>query len=148
MLDGFACKKYFADSGALIAWNGRGGLLRKKNSLRSLKLRESAKVSAPSPIAKFRSMNLATLPKSSCREYLPMLPVRGRFKDKTLKPPPELITLIRKGIEYRNGLVHAGASLPHRKELESILRAVNDVLWVVNSMPAPDGQANTYLQTR
>jgi hypothetical protein len=31
------------------------------------------------------------------REYLPMLPVRGRFKDKTLKPPPELITLIKNG---------------------------------------------------
>jgi hypothetical protein len=64
------------------------------------------------------------------REYLPTLPVRARFTDKTLKPPPELITLIRKGIEFRNGLVHAGAALPDWLELERILRAVNDVLWI------------------
>ena len=64
------------------------------------------------------------------REYLPILPVRAHFKDKTLKAPAELITLIKKGIEYRNGLVHAGASLPDWRELEHILRAVNDVLWI------------------
>jgi hypothetical protein len=64
------------------------------------------------------------------REYLPILPVRAHFKDKTLKPPAELITLIRKGIEYRNGLVHAGAALPDWLELGHILRAVNDVLWI------------------
>ena len=78
------------------------------------------------------------------REYLPMLPVRGRFKDKTLKPPPELITLIKKGIEYRNDLVHAGASLPDRKELESILHAVNDVLWVCE-LYAGAGWAGKYI---
>jgi hypothetical protein len=64
------------------------------------------------------------------REYLPMLPVRAHFKDKRLKPPSELITLIGKGIKYRNDLVHAGDALPDWKELENILRAVNDVLWI------------------
>ncbi len=64
------------------------------------------------------------------REYLPILPVRARFKDKTLKPPAELITLIKNGIEYRNDLVHAGAALPDWLELEHILCAVNDVLWI------------------
>ena len=78
------------------------------------------------------------------REYLPVLPVRGRFKDKTLKPPPELITLIKEGIEYRNRLVHGGASLPDRKELESILRAVNDVLWVCE-LYAGAGWAGKYV---
>jgi hypothetical protein len=78
------------------------------------------------------------------REYLPMLPVRGRLKDKTLKPPSELITLIKKGIEYRNGLVHAGASLPDWKELESILRAVNDVLWICE-LYAGAGWAGSYI---
>jgi hypothetical protein len=78
------------------------------------------------------------------REYLPMLPVRERLKDKTLKPPSELITLIKKGIEYRNGLVHAGASLPDWKELESILRAVNDVLWICE-LYAGAGWAGSYI---
>jgi hypothetical protein len=64
------------------------------------------------------------------REYLPILPVRARFKDKTLKPPAELITLIRKGTDYRNDLVHAGAPLPGWEELERILSAVNDVFWI------------------
>jgi hypothetical protein len=64
------------------------------------------------------------------RDYLPMLPVRARFKDKRLKPPSELITLINKGIKYRNDLVHAGASPPDWKELDTILRAVNDALWI------------------
>jgi hypothetical protein len=64
------------------------------------------------------------------REYLPILPVRVRFKDKTLKPLAQLITLIRKGIEYRNDLVHAGVALPDWLEVEHILRAVNDVLWI------------------
>jgi hypothetical protein len=64
------------------------------------------------------------------REYLAMLPVRARFQGKTLKPPSELITLIKKGIEYRNDLVHAGAPLPDWRELQSILHAVNDVLWI------------------
>jgi hypothetical protein len=64
------------------------------------------------------------------REYLPILPVRARFKDKTLKPPAELITRIKKGIEYRNDLVHAGAPVPGFPELERILCAVSDVLWI------------------
>jgi len=64
------------------------------------------------------------------REYLPLLPVRPHFKDKTLKPPAQLITLINKGTEYRNDLVHAGDAPPDWLELENILRAVNDVLWI------------------
>jgi hypothetical protein len=78
------------------------------------------------------------------REYLPMLPVRGRLKGKTLKPPSGLITLINKGNEYRNDLVHAGASLPDWKELESILRAVNDVLWICE-LYAGAGWAGSYI---
>jgi hypothetical protein len=66
------------------------------------------------------------------REYLPKLPVRAQFRDKRLKPPVELITLINKGTEYRNDLVHkpGGAPFPSWRELEEILRAVNDVLWI------------------
>ena len=37
MLDGFASRKYLADNGALIAWNGRGGSPREKNSARSVR---------------------------------------------------------------------------------------------------------------
>ena len=64
------------------------------------------------------------------REYLPILPARAHFRDKTLKPPAELITLINKGTKYRNDLVHAGDAPPDWLELENILRAVNDVLWI------------------
>ena len=58
MSDGFAFKKYFADNGALIGLERARRIAKEKNSLRSLKLRESANVSAPSIIPKFRSMNL------------------------------------------------------------------------------------------
>jgi hypothetical protein len=64
------------------------------------------------------------------RNYLPKLPVRGQFKDKRLKPPKELIRLIDKGTDFRNGLVHAGKPPPNWRELQEILRAVNDLLWI------------------
>jgi hypothetical protein len=64
------------------------------------------------------------------REYIPNLPVRARFKDKALKPPKELITLINRGTEFRNNLVHRGGAPPNRRVLREILRAVRDVLWI------------------
>ena len=63
-------------------------------------------------------------------EYIPNLPVRAHFKDKVLKPPNKLITLINRGTKFRNDLVHRGGAPPHRRELQEILRAVNDVLWI------------------
>ena len=64
------------------------------------------------------------------REYIPNLPVRAHFKDKARKPPRELIALINGGTEFRNKLVHRGESPPSWRELERILRAVNDLLWI------------------
>ena len=64
------------------------------------------------------------------REYIPNLPVRTHFKDKARKPPGSLIALIIRGTEFRNKLVHRGESPPSWRELERILRAVNDLLWI------------------
>jgi hypothetical protein len=61
---------------------------------------------------------------------MPILPVRAHFKDKAVKPPNELITLINKGTKFRNNLVHRGESPPNWRELDEILRAVNDLLWI------------------
>ena len=64
------------------------------------------------------------------REYIPNLPVRAHFKDKALKPPDEVITLINRGTKFRSDLVHRGELPPNWRELDEILRAVNDLVWI------------------
>ena len=64
------------------------------------------------------------------RKYLPTLPVRARFKGKSICPLGELVRVLERAVEYRNKLVHAGKAPPRLLELEQILKAVNDVLWI------------------
>jgi hypothetical protein len=64
------------------------------------------------------------------RKYLPTLPVRVQFTGKTICPPKDLVTKLERAVEYRNKLVHAGKAPPHLMELEDMLRAVNDFLWI------------------
>jgi hypothetical protein len=64
------------------------------------------------------------------RKYLPSLPVKGKLNGKKLVPPNALLNSLEKAVECRNKLVHAGAAPPERKDLEVMLRAVNDFLWI------------------
>jgi len=62
--------------------------------------------------------------------FLPTLPVRARFEGYSLRPPKALLRQLDKAVDQRNKLVHAGEPPPRWDELEEMLRAVNDFLWI------------------
>jgi hypothetical protein len=64
------------------------------------------------------------------RKYLPSLPVRAKLTGKKLSPPNILLNSLEKAVECRNKVAHAGAAPPEREDLETMLRAVNDFLWI------------------
>jgi hypothetical protein len=63
-------------------------------------------------------------------KFLPTLPVKARFSEKSIRPPSALLRQLEKAIESRNKLVHAGEPPPKPDDLMEILRAVNDFLWI------------------
>lgn len=74
-------------------------------------------------------------------KYLPTLPVKARFVGKTLRPPKVLLRQLDKAVERRNKLVHAGEPPPSLDELEEMLRAVNDFLWICDVYQGHDWAA-------
>jgi hypothetical protein len=64
------------------------------------------------------------------RKYLPTLPIKGGLVGKTIRPPRQLISCLEKAVELRNKVVHVGELPPGPDDLERILRAVNDFLWI------------------
>jgi hypothetical protein len=56
--------------------------------------------------------------------------VKAKFHGKKIAPPSKLIKELEHAVECRNKLVHAGGVPPHREQLEEMLRAVNDFLWI------------------
>lgn len=64
------------------------------------------------------------------RNYLPLLPIKGKLKGKKLTPPSKLIRSLQVALESRNKVAHAGGAAPCRDELEGMLRAVDDFLWI------------------
>ena len=62
--------------------------------------------------------------------FLPTLPVKARFEGKSIRPPKALRLQLEKAVNRRNKVVHAGEPPPKWDELEEMLRAVNDFLWI------------------
>jgi hypothetical protein len=65
-------------------------------------------------------------------EYLPLLPVKARLEGKTLVPPDELLHEIGTGNDLRNKAIHQGRIDIAADKLERVLRAVNDLLWILD----------------
>jgi hypothetical protein len=63
-------------------------------------------------------------------KFLPTLPVKARFEGKSVRPPKALLHQLDNAVDRRNKLVHAGEPPPRGDELEEMLRAVNDFLWI------------------
>ncbi len=63
-------------------------------------------------------------------KFLPTLPVKARLVGKSIRPPRALLSQLEKAVERRNKLVHAGEPPPRWDELDEMLRAVNDFLWI------------------
>ena len=64
------------------------------------------------------------------RKFLPSLPVRARFQGKTIRPPEKLIKILDEAVTRRNRLVHRGETSPKGKELDGMLVAILDLLWI------------------
>jgi hypothetical protein len=77
--------------------------------------------------------NLQTPPLARMlKEYLPRLPVRLRLEGKTLVPPDQLLHEIRTGNDLRNKVSHQGRVKITGEKLDRILRAVSDLLWILD----------------
>ena len=63
-------------------------------------------------------------------KFLPTLPVKARLVGKSIRPPRALLSQLEKAVERRNKLVHGGEPPPTWDELDEMLRAVNDFLWI------------------
>lgn len=64
------------------------------------------------------------------KSYVPLLPVRRAISGVAVAPPQRLRKLIAEGIEARNRVAHAGAPPLEDEELDDLLEAVADVLWL------------------
>lgn len=62
------------------------------------------------------------------KEYLPKLPVRGKFEGRYALIPQRLINVLSDGIKARNKLAHSGKFLPNADDLETLLDTINDLL--------------------
>jgi hypothetical protein len=90
-------------------------------------------ISSLVPDAEWLVTNLPTPPLARMLiDYLPRLPVRWKIDGKVKPPPAAVLESLKKGVTIRNQLSHAGASSPSIEDVEEILRAVQDVLWLVD----------------
>lgn len=65
-------------------------------------------------------------------EFVPSLPARCRIDSQVKAPPTAVIDAIKKGVTIRNQLSHAGSVNPTIDEVQEILRAVHDVLLLLD----------------
>jgi hypothetical protein len=75
-------------------------------------------------------------------KFLPTLPVKAKFVDKTIRPPSPLLKQLEKAVQRRNKLVHAGEPPPKWDELEEMLLAINDFLWICDLYQGHEWAAN------
>jgi hypothetical protein len=64
------------------------------------------------------------------RKFLPTLKVKARFEGKSIRPPGKLLKKLEDAVSCRNDLVHAGKAPPTGKELDEMLNAILDLLWI------------------
>jgi hypothetical protein len=64
------------------------------------------------------------------RKYVPTLKVKSFITGKQIVPPSKLIEKLEDAAKARNKIVHVGESAPGNKELDEMLEAIRDFLWV------------------
>ena len=85
------------------------------------------------PDAEWLATNLPTPPLIRMLiDYLPKLPARCKIDGKVKPPPNEVLEVLRKGVTIRNNLSHAGTKNTSIEEVEEILQAVHDLLWLID----------------
>jgi len=66
------------------------------------------------------------------REYLPQLSARKNLSGKGQRAPAGVITIVKKGIEQRNRLVHGREEIIAQTEVRNLLECVRDVLYLLD----------------
>jgi hypothetical protein len=61
---------------------------------------------------------------------LTQLPVKLKFTGKTIALPNQVIRKLERAAELRNKIVHAGKEPPNTDELDDLLDAIQDFLWI------------------
>jgi hypothetical protein len=85
------------------------------------------------PKAEWLATNVPSPPlERMLREYLPLLPARCLIGGTVRQPPATVMEILKKGVIIRNQLAHAGSTSPTADTAEEILRAVRDVLWLLD----------------
>jgi hypothetical protein len=64
--------------------------------------------------------------------YLPLLPAKLKIVNEVLTLPKSVRTVVQKGVELRNRTTHVGQAAPSEKELEEILLAIRDLLYLLD----------------
>ncbi len=64
--------------------------------------------------------------------YLPQLPTKLKIKGKVLPPPKSIKTVLQNGIEQRNKTIHVGSLPPNYEDLEELLLAIRDSLYLLD----------------
>jgi len=64
--------------------------------------------------------------------FLPQLSTKLDIKGNVLPPPKFVMKLLQNGIEKRNKIVHIGSLVPEHDELEKLLLAVRDTLYLLD----------------
>jgi hypothetical protein len=65
-------------------------------------------------------------------KYLPTLPAKNNFEGTVLAPPKNIYKAIDEGVQFRNKVVHVGRQAPRYEDIEKILLAVKDFLWLID----------------
>jgi len=90
-------------------------------------------IAALVPDAEWLATNLPTPPLvRMVREYLPTLPARCKLNGQVKPLPEPVLKSLDKGVSIRNRLSHAGDSRLSDENIEDILGAVHDLLWLVD----------------
>jgi hypothetical protein len=85
------------------------------------------------PDAEWLATNAPTPPVAQILlQYLPRLQTRCAVDGKVKPPPESILKHLKTGISFRNRVIHAGAQSPSTEELEEILMAVRELLWLLD----------------
>ncbi|MGU5784063.1 hypothetical protein ACV1DY_11065 [Aeromonas caviae] len=66
------------------------------------------------------------------RNYMAQLPARNQINGEVRRPPKKVISVIKKGIELRNKLVHGREETVTTEDVREMLEAVRDLLYMLD----------------
>jgi hypothetical protein len=85
------------------------------------------------PECEWLLLNVASPPLAQMlTEFLPLLPVRTKIRDKLSSIPPSIMDQIKKAITLRNQVVHGRTATIHQDTVEQILPSLKDLLYLLD----------------